>query len=251
MSDEPIDQPASPTLSAAARPEESTEARSEADPVSPARPEAASAGRDLPDEILARLGSLELDLLGQTQRLQAGLTTLSEKVAFIPPQIRTLGAKIDAVATVASDSKYRALLLTLLGLHDLAGQMRLDASNSEDGGAAKRALDVIFTQVQQILEANGLTQIAESETFDPAMHCAIQVVPTEDSARDGRIARMIRPGFALAGRLLRFAEVEIWKLRLPPTTQATPSAASVGVGVALEAASPVPEPSERLTVCPI
>jgi molecular chaperone GrpE len=248
MSNENIDQPAPPAPSVATGPEESTDAHIQVEPVPPAQPETPGPARVLPGEILARLESLELELRGQTGRFQAGLNTLSEKVAFIPPQIRNLGAKIDAVATVAADSKYRSLLLTLLGLHDLVGQMRLGASDGEREGAAGRSLDVIFTQIQQILEGNGLKDIAASETFDPAMHCAIQVVPTEDAAMDGKIARLIRPGFTLAGRLVRFAEVEIWKLRAPPAPPAPLPDAGAGLGAAPEAAPPAPELSERLTI---
>lgn len=239
MSNENIDQPTFDVPSVAASTESSTDAAIQVETVSMPQPDAPNPAQILSGEILARLGSLELELRRETERVEAGLNSLSGKVAFIPPQIRNLGAKIDAVASVAADSKYSSLLLTLLGLFDLVGQMRLDAGNGEREGSAKRPLDVVFTQIQQILEGNGLKEIAASETlsFDPAMHCAIQVVPTEDTALDGKIKRPIRPGFTLVGRTLRFAEVEIWKLRVPTVSATLPAGG----------AASAPESSERST----
>jgi molecular chaperone GrpE len=243
MSTENPDQPSSSEPLAVAQPEASTNVPVQVELVPAAQPELPSPAQAWPGEILARLDSLELELRGQTERFQAGLSTLTEKVAFIPPQIRNLGAKVDAVAAVAADSKYRSLLLTLLALHDLAGQMRLGEAIGEGQGALRRPLEVIFTQIQQILESNGLKEIPASGPFDPALHCAIQVAPTEDPALDGKIARLVRSGFTLAGRTLRFAEVEIWKLQPRPVTLAD---ASPEAGAVLEAASPAAEPSERL-----
>ncbi|HMA47782.1 MAG TPA: nucleotide exchange factor GrpE [Frankiaceae bacterium] len=49
--------------------------------------------------------------------------------------------------------------------------------------------------------------------FDPARHTGLRRVPTEDAARDGTIARTVKPGFVRGGvAVVRPAEVEVFRL---------------------------------------
>jgi len=152
----------------------------------------------------------------QTDERLTGIQKLLEatgnQMAFLPPQIRNLSAKLDGLALVISESKHRSLLLSVLGLHDLTEQMS-GATLSADGlgSEGRRCLVVLLTQIRQLLEANGLTQIATDGLFDPALHRAIQTAPADEATSHGKIKDVLRPGFMAGNRVLRYAEVVVWQ----------------------------------------
>ena len=63
--------------------------------------------------------------------------------------------------------------------------------------------------LRQALKEVGVEPIESmGRTFDPAVHEAVAVIPT-DQAPPGTIVREIRRGWSLAGELLRAAQVEV------------------------------------------
>ncbi len=50
------------------------------------------------------------------------------------------------------------------------------------------------------------------ETFDPASHEAIGIVPVSDPALDGKVVEVLKPGYRAAGRVLRPALVQAGRL---------------------------------------
>src|SRR5262245_30199185 len=81
------------------------------------------------DKTLAALAELRAELRavgdavaavqGRLAGLEAAVETVGKQVGFLPPQVRMLTGKIDGLATAVSEPRYRAALLSLLGLHDL------------------------------------------------------------------------------------------------------------------------------------
>ena len=158
--------------------------------------------RGLFDTIVTRLTALE-SLAEST----------SKQLGFLPPQVRALGSKIESVSASLSDSRYRGLLLNVLLIFDLVDQP-LRASPSAPGhrleGEHRRNYEVLRTQLRQILEANGLSDISTEGAFDPEWQRALESVSTDDPANAGMVCRVLRPGFRAANSVLRYAEVSVW-----------------------------------------
>jgi molecular chaperone GrpE len=85
-----------------------------------------------------------------------------------------------------------------------------------DGPAAALLDGVSLVQrnVLSVLERAGLAEIpAEGQVFDPAVHEAVLTESTDDPGRDGRVAGVLQRGYRFGDRLLRPAQVVVWKLR--------------------------------------
>ena len=65
----------------------------------------------------------------------------------------------------------------------------------------------------QKLQSLGLQRVATvGETFDPAVHEAVSVVPAADETQNNRVLTEFRAGFTLGDRLVRAAQVQVGKL---------------------------------------
>jgi hypothetical protein len=90
----------------------------------------------------------------------------------------------------------RALVQNLIAAHDLAA-----------GAGAVRA------QLERALHAAGVHRIpvAGGAVFDPNRHHAVGTEPTVDVRADRCVAREIRAGWQMGDRVVRPAEVIVWK----------------------------------------
>ena len=80
--------------------------------------------------------------------------------------------------------------------------------------ALLEGVSLVERKILAALEREGLAEVeAEGAPFDPTVHEAVLTEPTDDPARDGRVARVLQPGFRFGARLLRPAQVAVWKLR--------------------------------------
>jgi molecular chaperone GrpE len=171
----------------------------------------------------------------QLDQLGSGLAALREQVSYLPPQLRRIASKVDAVSTAVADASYKALLLRLLGILDLIDGMR-SSQRPED---VERHFEVLATQLRQMLEANGLSEIPTDQPFDPAMHHAIERIETEVREQHDRILRVVRPGFRTDQQVLRPAEVTVGYCPAPES-------APTGQTPVAEPEEPNPEPRESL-----
>lgn len=183
------------------------------------------------------------DALGQIERrlealaagvavCEGGITGLSGQVVLIPQQVRTLGGKVEGLATSISEPRCRAMLLGVVSIYDLTDQLvRSIPPDAPDAAALlhRRNYEVLRTQIGQVLASNGLSiiAIAPGALFDPIEHCAVKSDPTGDAALDGQIREVLRAGFRNEQAVLRYAEVAVWKAAstapIPPVTDPEPS----------------------------
>ena len=146
----------------------------------------------------------------QTTQIQASLDALAKQVSFLPPQLRMFGDKIDGLTMAISDTRCRALLsavVAILGMVEdmLRGTADPAAVACDHGGN----YDLLRTQLRQLLEANGLVEIAAEGPFDPRWHRAVQRVHCDDPADHNRILAVMRPGFRTPQAVLRYADVKV------------------------------------------
>lgn len=202
-------------------------------PVPPSAVVAAASGAAV--EALASLRG-ELSVLRESsnavaERLSGAetlLESITKQLGFLPPQLRALSGKVDSLATDVSEARYRGLLLSLLSVHDLVDQLlRADpaAVRVPTDADHRRNYGVLRTQLRQILEANGFSEIPADGPFNPELHRAMQSVPCERPEDSDRVAGVLRPGFRTAARVLRYAEVSVTRYSPPAEETAPPDGA--------------------------
>lgn len=142
------------------------------------------------------------------ESLERALENLQRQASFLPPKLRGLGERVDALATVLSDGRCRSLLTELCTLDDLV-HAGLAAREAGDLQGASRVLAAVGASLSALLENQGLRAIETDGVFDPTRHQAVRQMPVDDAAFHGVILEVDRRGFCVDERVLRFAEVAV------------------------------------------
>ena len=75
----------------------------------------------------------------------------------------------------------------------------------------------ILEELLEPFHRRGLARVDASDVFDPRIHESHGIVPTDSPADDGLVAREIRAGYTLDGKVVRPARVLVSKCQTPPT----------------------------------
>jgi molecular chaperone GrpE len=98
------------------------------------------------------------------------------------------------------------LLDVLDDLHRVTG-MNPESTSSE---ALLEGVHLVERKLYRALEAAGLETIeAEGHPFDPTVHEALVMLPTEEKDEDDTVAQVFQPGYLFKGTLLRPARVQV------------------------------------------
>jgi len=104
---------------------------------------------------------------------------------------------------------------------------RACASNAEDARALSEGVRLIADGLQRRLESMGITPIeTEGKAFDPLLHEAIDLAPTDDRAADGLVVEETRGGWRYGERVLRPARVRVARYLPPVDAPSEPSPGS-------------------------
>lgn len=107
------------------------------------------------------------------------------------------------------------LIRDLINLHD---QVAATVVERETAGGSASAKDFAFfrDEIIEILARYDVERLAfaAGDAFDPAAQRAITSVPIDDPALDRRIAIMRRPAFRTGMRIIRFADVDVYRLTI-------------------------------------
>jgi molecular chaperone GrpE len=152
---------------------------------------------------------------GRLAAIETAVGALSTQLALVPPQVRSLGARVDALTTSVAETRLRALFLELLAVYDLVDQAARARQGHDPDGAHQRTCEAIRTQLRQLLESHGLTEIPADGPFDPQLHRALQRIAVADAEHAGRILEVVRPGYRAGQSVLRYAEVTVGYLEAP------------------------------------
>lgn len=103
------------------------------------------------------------------------------------------------------------LIGKLLGpLDDLSRVAGLDAAATATA-AVIEGVGLVERKVMEALAREGLAVVGEAgEPFDPEIHEAIGVWPTDDPAKDGHVAAVAARGYRFGEQLLRPAQVQVY-----------------------------------------
>jgi hypothetical protein len=94
------------------------------------------------------------------------------------------------------------------------------ASSAKDGLLAREMVELLDTlpnesqryQVHRALSDAGIVEFgADGDLFDPERHEVVDVEWTDDPSRESRVARTVRAGYADGTRVIRAAEVLVYR----------------------------------------
>ena len=142
-----------------------------------------------------------------TAALEAQLKEKSDRILRLQADFenfrrRTAKEKEELAAVITQN-----LLTDLLPLLD--NFERAMAVEQTDGEAFQKGVEMIFTQLREVMEKHGLEHIeAEGKPFDPKVHQAVMRVENPD-VEDGTITQVLQKGYQAKGRVIRPAMVQV------------------------------------------
>ena len=142
-----------------------------------------------------------------TAALEAQLKEKSDRILRLQADFenfrrRTAKEKEELAAVITQN-----LLTDLLPLLD--NFERAMAVEQTDGEAFQKGVEMIFTQLREVMEKHGLEHIeAEGKPFDPNVHQAVMRVENPD-VEDGTITQVLQKGYQAKGRVIRPAMVQV------------------------------------------
>ncbi|MBX6388714.1 MAG: nucleotide exchange factor GrpE [Frankia sp.] len=161
-----------------------------------------------------------VEALRRVERQAAAFHTRAQSYEHIVQQMQSRIEKLqgDQVQTLL-----RPLIQRIATLH--AAAVAAAEQARERGEKAENDLSYFARAIEEALGLLDIESVeaAPSVRFDPKRHHATRVVPTNDPAMDGLIARVLRQGFTYADaeRVLLPAQVSIYRYEPPAAAEAT------------------------------
>ena len=142
-----------------------------------------------------------------TAALEAQLKEKSDRILRLQADFenfrRRTAKETEELAAVITQN----LLTDLLPLLD--NFERAMAVEQTDGEAFQKGVEMIFTQLREVLDKHGLEGIeAEGKPFDPNVHQAVMRVENPD-VEDGTITQVLQKGYQAKGKVIRPAMVQV------------------------------------------
>ena len=143
----------------------------------------------------------------KTAELEAQLQEKNDRILRLQADFenfrrRTAKEKEELAAVITQN-----LLTDLLPLLD--NFERAMTVEQTDGEAFQKGVEMIFTQLREVMEKHGLENIeAEGAPFDPNVHQAVMRVENPD-VEDGTITQVLQKGYQAKGRVIRPAMVQV------------------------------------------
>ena len=142
-------------------------------------------------------------LLGEKGAVATQISAYDISVADFENFRRRTAKEKEELAAVITQN----LLTDLLPLLD--NFERAMAVEQSDGEAFQKGVEMIFTQLREVMEKHGLEHIeAEGKPFDPNVHQAVMRVENPD-VEDGTITQVLQKGYQAKGRVIRPAMVQV------------------------------------------
>lgn len=160
-----------------------------------------------------------LDVAENVEALLAGINTelagLHAQSKFLNEVIDRLHAENERLRNAESHRALQPALRELVKLADDWRSRRTALTGAED---AARLCDEIVEDVTLVLQRQGVDEFhAEvGAEFDRHEQRSVGTRPVEDAELDGRIAEVRRPGYRVETKVVRFAEVVVFKFTPPP-----------------------------------
>jgi len=116
---------------------------------------------------------------------------------------RTLREKIELSKTGGE-----SVIMSILPVVDDFDRAMTSMSDTDDCAAIKQGLELISIKLAAFLKQNGVSEIeAINEQFNPDIHEAVTSIPVADASLKGRVIEVIRKGYSLNEKIIRFPKV--------------------------------------------
>lgn len=144
------------------------------------------------------------------EELTKKLTEMQDKYIRLSAEFdnyrkRTLREKMEL-----AKSGGESVLVSLLPVVDDFERALKSMHETEDCDAVKKGLELISVKIYDFLKMNGVREIEVlNEPFNGDLHEAVSGIPVEDDALKGKIMEVVRKGYTLNEKVIRFPKVVV------------------------------------------
>jgi molecular chaperone GrpE len=184
-----------------------------------------------PPSLVTESDAPQPPLASPLPELTAGIAALTleirEATSLAKHREQTISRLHDEVQELRKGELAQALapvFRDLIRLHDELASLVVEKEAAGDADSAK-TFAYFRSEVLEMLARHDVEpfDLRSGERFDPTQSRAIGVVASNDPSLDRCVATMHRRGFRLGLRVLRVAEVEVYRTTLPPPSRIEPS----------------------------
>ena len=146
----------------------------------------------------------------EEEELTRKLTEMQDKYIRLSAEFdnyrkRTLREKIELSRTGGE-----SVIISLLPVVDDFDRAIVSMGDTDDCTAIKQGLELINIKLYAFLKQNGVTEIkAINEPFNPDIHEAVTSTPVDDESLKGMVIEVIRKGYTLHEKVIRFPKVVV------------------------------------------
>lgn len=177
--------------------------------------EAALAGepaRDEPDRPPTSDSYVAL-LEAETEELIALVAKKDERIQALESEAERARERIERAAEKELDERARALVLGLLDVLDDLDRALAATRQAGVDAAVLEGIELVRKRFLARLGALGVRHVPALGTrFDPTLHEAVSVIPTQEPEHDGMVMGVMREGYVMGEHTLRAAGVAVGKL---------------------------------------
>lgn len=117
----------------------------------------------------------------------------------------------DSIFTQAKESATTDLVESLLPILD-AFDMALGGNFDESFKKWLTGFEYVHQQFKRVLQENNIEEINPlNEPFSPQYHEAVAEIPIDDESKDHTVAQVILKGYKLSNKIIRAAQVKVYK----------------------------------------
>ncbi|MCL2501932.1 MAG: nucleotide exchange factor GrpE [Bacteroidales bacterium] len=152
----------------------------------------------------------QIDVQEEYDRLKENYEALNDKYLRLVAEFdnyrkRTSRERLELIKTAGED-----LIQGILPVLDDFAMAKETIAGAGDLEALGQGVDLIYRKLYQYLESRGLQPIeAIGLPLDTDVHEAVTQFPAEDSEQKGKIIDVLRQGYTLNGKVIRYAKVVV------------------------------------------
>jgi len=142
---------------------------------------------------------------GKIEELENKVNELEAQLKRAVADYRNLEQRINQGRSELTSFVGAELVRRLLPVLDHLGQALTGISEEEKNSGWVKGVELAVKEFKQILQQEGLDEIAADGQFDPSLHEAVDTAEGDDN----KILKVVRKGYTLNGKVIRPAQVVV------------------------------------------